>query len=88
MHSVTSLDMGGDWMSLRTAHVDSLSFLRRMPQLRRLLLHTMIVDDLDYSPILDLSALEQVRVMQASGMRPAYDELKASAVWSGNGEWP
>ncbi len=46
MLSVTSLDVGGDWMSSRVAHVDSIAFLRNMPQLQRLLLHTMIVDDL------------------------------------------
>jgi hypothetical protein len=88
MKGVTSLDLGGAWMSLRNAHVDSLSFLRRMPQLRRLLLHTLIVDDLDYSPILDLPALDEVRVMRARGMRPSYDELKAATPWSENGEWP
>lgn len=88
MASVTSLEVGGAWMSLRNAHVDSISFLRGMPQLRRLLLHTLIVDDLDYSPILDLPALDEVRVMRIRGMRPSYDELKAATPWSGNGEWP
>ncbi len=88
MRSVVSLDVGGDWMSLRIAHVDSLSFLREMPQLQRLLLHTMIVDDLDYSPILDLPALRQVRVMRARGMQPPYEELTALRSWSVNGEWP
>jgi hypothetical protein len=88
MRSVTSLDVGGDWMSIRIAHVDSISFLRLMPQLRRLLLHTMIVDDLDYSPVLALPALDEVRVMQARGMRPSYEELTALTPWSVNGEWP
>ncbi len=88
MTGVTSLDLGGDWMSSRMAHVASISFLRKMPQLRRLLLHTIIVDDLDYTPILAVPALEAVRVMAARGMRPRYEELKAAVPWSENGEWP
>jgi hypothetical protein len=81
MTSLTRLELGGDWMSPRIAHVDSIAFLRSMPRLRRLLLHTMIVDDLDYAPILDLPALEWVRVMKARGMRPTIDELRASTPW-------
>ncbi len=88
MGRVTSLDLGGDWMSSRIAQVESISFLRKMPQLRRLLLHTIIVDDLDYTPILAVPALEAVRVMAARGMRPSYEELKAAVPWSENGEWP
>ncbi len=88
MLSVTSLEVGGDWMSSRIAHVDSIAFLRNMPQLQRLLLHTMIVDDLDYSPILDLSALRQVRVMRARGMQPPCEELTDLKSRSVNGEWP
>ncbi len=87
MGSVTSLNLGGDWMSLRIAHVASISFLRKMPQLRRLLLHTMIVDDLDYTPVLALPALQAVRIMAARGMRPKYEELKAALPWSENGHW-
>ncbi len=85
MGGVTSLNLGGDWMSLRIAHVESISFLRKMPQLRRLLLHTMIVDDLDYTPVLALPALQAVRIMAARGMRPKYEELKAAL--SENGHW-
>lgn len=88
MGGVTSLDVGGAWMSLRIAHVDSIAFLRNMPQLRRLLLHTIIVDDLDYTPILAIPALRAVRVMAARGMRPTYEELRAALPWSENGNWP
>lgn len=88
MTAVTSLDIGGDWMSDRLAHVDSIRFLREMPQLQRLLLHTVIGDDLDYSPILELPALREVRVMKARGMQPPYEQLTASPAWSANGEWP
>jgi hypothetical protein len=52
MQGVVDLDLGGNWMTPRIAHVNSIAFLRQMPQLRGLILHTMIVDDLDYSPIL------------------------------------
>lgn len=88
MQGVLSLDIGGNWMSLRNAHVASISFLRRMPQLQRLLLHTIVVDDRDYSPILDLPALREVRVMETRGMRPGYERLTALPAWSVNGEWP
>ena len=81
--SVTHLEVGGDWISPRRAHVDSIGFLRRMPQLKELVLHTIIVDDLDYSPLLDLPALRGVRVMKARGMRPTYDELKERLPWNG-----
>lgn len=81
--SITALDVGGDWMSLRRAHIDSVAFLRQMPQLRSLLLHTIIVDDLDYSPISGLPNLESVRVMKARGMSPSYEELTALTSWSG-----
>lgn len=81
--SVTHLEVGGDWISPRRAHVDSIGFLRRMPQLKELVLHTIIVDDLDYTPLLDLPALRGVRVMKARGMRPTYDELKERLPWNG-----
>jgi hypothetical protein len=83
MQGVVDLDLGGNWMTPRIAHVNSIAFLRQMPQLRRLILHTMIVDDLDYSPILDLPNLEAVRVMEARGMRPTHEELMARTPWSG-----
>jgi len=82
MSEVASLRLGGDWMSSRLVHVDSVGFLRQLPQLRSLILHTMIVDDLDYSPILSLPNVEGVRVMEARGMRPSHEELKAATPWS------
>jgi hypothetical protein len=81
--SINALAVGGDWMSPRNAHVDSVAFLRQMPQLRTLLLHTIIVDDLDYSPIVELPNLEAVRVMKTRGMTPRYEQLSALASWSG-----
>lgn len=78
MAGVTGLQLGGDWISLRTAHVRSIAFLRQMPQLSSLILHTIAVDDLDYSPILDLPNLKTVRVMKVRGMRPPYEQLIAS----------
>jgi hypothetical protein len=79
--SLTTLKVGGDWMSPRIAHVDSIAFLREMPQLRSLLLHTIIVDDLDYSPILELPNLQAVRVMKTRGMRPTYEQLATLPSW-------
>jgi hypothetical protein len=81
MHGVTSLEVCGDIWSPRVAHVDSISFLRQMPQLRRLRLDTLVVDDLDYSPILELPNLQSLRVWKARGMRPKFDGLAASTAW-------
>ena len=81
MGSVRDLELGGDWMSPRVAHVDSIRFLHTMPQLERLRLHTLVVDDLDYSAILSLPRLRSVRAMKAKGMRPAYEVLKSTTAW-------
>jgi hypothetical protein len=83
MSGVTSLTIAGAVWSLRIAHVDSISFLRDMPQLRRLRLEAVIVDDLDYSPILELPDLQSLWVMKARGMHPAFDDLVASTHWVG-----
>ncbi|HSE45558.1 MAG TPA: hypothetical protein VLA89_09570 [Gemmatimonadales bacterium] len=73
-----AVEIGGDWMSPRVVHVDSIAFLRNLPDLESLVLHTMIVDDLGYSPLLSLGSLREVRVMPAQGMRPSHDELCAA----------
>jgi hypothetical protein len=83
MTSVTALELGGNWMTPRVAHVESFGFLRKMPQLRELLLHTIAPDDLDYSAILDLPNLVSVRVMEVRGMRPSFAVLKSSTPWTG-----
>jgi hypothetical protein len=83
MTNVTALDLGGNWMTPRVAHVGSFGFLRKMPQLRELILHTIAADDLDYSAILDLPNLVSVRVMAVRGMRPSIAVLKAGTPWSG-----
>ena len=75
---VTDLEVGGDWTSPRIAHVDSIAFLADMPQLRDLVLHSMIVDSLDYAPLLQLPQLKNLRVMKARGMRPGWEELVES----------
>ena len=38
----------------------------------------MIVDSLDYAPLLQLPHLENLRVMKARGMRPRWEELVES----------
>lgn len=82
LSGVTDLELGGDWASSRRVHVPDLGFLRSLPQLRRLVLHTMIVDDADYSPLLSLPNLVDVRVAKARTMRPSYEELQARLPWS------
>jgi hypothetical protein len=55
--------------------------LLEMPQLRRLRLEAVIVEDLDYSPILKLPSMRSLWVMKTRGMRPAFDDLVASTPW-------
>jgi hypothetical protein len=69
-------------MTPRNAHISSISFLREIPRLSTLLLHTVVVDDLDYSPLLALPNLKAVRVMKVRGMRPDHDELRRRLPWS------
>jgi hypothetical protein len=73
---LSSLEVGGNWMSPRIAHVDSINFLERLSKLERIILHTIIVDDLDYSPLLQLRNLREARVMAVRGMRPTHEDLR------------
>lgn len=81
MTGVTALELGGNWMTPRVVHVESFAFLRRMPQLRKLLLHSIAADDLDYSPLLDLPNLTSLGVMKVRGMRPPFEVLRAAPHW-------
>jgi hypothetical protein len=83
MRAVKDLELGGDWIGPRNVRLQSVAFLAQMPQLERLLFHTLIVDDLDYTPLLALSNLKKVRVMAARGMTPTHDELMHSLPWDG-----
>jgi hypothetical protein len=83
MRSVIDLELGGSWMTPRNVRVTSLGFLARMPQLRRLLLHTLIVDDLDFQPLLSLRHLARVRVMETRGMQPSIQVLRSRLPWDG-----
>jgi hypothetical protein len=82
LRNLDDLTLGGDWMSPRIAHIDSIGWLPALQGLRSLVLHTMIVDDLDYHPLLALSNLRTVRVMKARGMRPTIQELEQRLPWS------
>lgn len=70
-----ALDLGGNWMSPRIAHIDSIDFIAGMTKLDRLILHSIIVDSLDYSPLLRHPDLREARVMKARGMNPTHDAL-------------
>ncbi len=78
---LTGLELGGDWMAPRIAHVDSIGFLRQLTSLEELELHTIIVDDLDYSPLLDLPRLRSVWMREARGMTPSHEQLRAMLPW-------
>ena len=82
LENLTTLELGGDWKSPRIAHVDSIGFLRHLTKLEDLLLHTIIVDDLDYAPLLALPRLRSVAVMKARGMTPSHEHLKSVLPWS------
>ncbi|MBS44074.1 MAG: hypothetical protein CMH83_13105 [Nocardioides sp.] len=83
MRSVTDLELGGNWVTPKIVRLPSIAFLARMPQLKRLLLHTLLVQDLDFSPLLDLPNLEWVRVMETRGMKPSRDHLMSQLPWVG-----
>ncbi len=78
----THLALGGNWMTPRRAHIESLDWLPRLRNVRHLLLHTLAVEDLDYTPLLRLERLEAVGVMRVQGMRPSFEELKHRLPWA------
>lgn len=80
---LTTLELGGKWVTPRNGHLPSIGFLRELRGLTHLLLHTLIVDDLDYAPLLDLPHLQKVRVMATRGMVPPLEELKSALPWDG-----
>jgi len=57
-------------------------FLHHLSNLETVLLHMVIVDDRDYSPLLALPGLMSVRVVASRDMRPTYDELERTLPWS------
>ncbi|KRF36140.1 hypothetical protein [Nocardioides sp. Soil805] len=81
--TLTRLELGGSWTTPRNAHLPSIGFLRELRVLTDLLLHTVVVDDKDYSPLMDLPRLERVRVMAVDGMDPSIEDLTASLPWDG-----
>lgn len=83
LRDLESLELGGKWTTPRNGHLPSLGFLRSLTALRELLLHTVVVDDKDYTPVLDLQRLEKVRIMATRGMRPSIEDLIASLPWNG-----
>jgi hypothetical protein len=82
LSKLRQLELGGAWMSSRTAHIESIGWLEQLRSLEHLLLHTIVVDDLDYSPLLRLPRLQAVRVAQARGMTPPHDELRRLLPWA------
>ncbi|MDE9364123.1 hypothetical protein PZ938_00750 [Luteipulveratus sp. YIM 133132] len=88
MRNVTDLEIGGAWMTPRNGHIANIGFVRELQALEQVLLHTLVVDDLDYSPLLDLPKLRSVRAMKVRGMQPSAsrgDERRSSPVVTGRG---
>lgn len=81
MRNLTDLEIGGAWMTPRNGHIATIGFVRELRALEKVLLHTLVVDDLNYSPLLNLPKLRSVRVMKVRGMQPAYDELRRQLPW-------
>lgn len=82
LKQLRALELGGAWMTPRNGHIGSIKFMRHLVNLEAVLLHTVIVDDLDYTPLLDLPRLRSVRVMKVRGMQPDHEELRRSLPWS------
>jgi hypothetical protein len=82
LHVLSGLEPGGNWMAPRNGHIATIGFLRELDRLETLLLHTLVVDDLDYSPLLELPALRSVRAMEVREMRPDAAELRRLLPWS------
>lgn len=82
LRELIDLELGGAWMTPRNGHISSIRFLLDLPRVQTVLLHTLIVDDLDYSPLLHLPRLQSVRVMKVRGMEPEHDELRRRLPWS------
>ena len=70
-----SLTICGDLMSPQYIKVDSIKFLRQMPQLRFLMLRTMRLQNSDYRPILDLKRLEHLSLRPDKDVKKLYDDL-------------
>jgi len=83
LRMLRDLELGGRWMTPQNGHISSIGFLGDLQGLEHLLLHTLVVDDMDYSPLLKLPRLKSVRVMKTRGMRPSIEELRSRLPWSG-----
>ncbi|MBB5747945.1 hypothetical protein [Micrococcus sp. TA1] len=75
--ALRDLSLGGDFNSIRIAHIDSLDFLAGLPELERLSLDGLIVDSKDYTPMMGLPNLTEAWAMECRGMRPPIRELAA-----------
>lgn len=71
-----SLTICGDLMGPQYIKVDSVDFLRQMPQLRHLQLLTMRLQTHDYSPILNLQQLEHLSLPPREDVKRIYDNLR------------
>ena len=82
LRELRQLEFGGDWMSPRIAHIDSIAWLSQLGAVEHLRMHTLIVDDHDYTPLLRLPRLKAVRVMATRGMHPTVEELQRLLPWA------
>ena len=70
-----SLTICGDRMSPKYVKVDSIQFLRGMPNLRYLKLLVIRLQDKDYHPVMDLQNLEHLTLQSDRNVKKLYDEL-------------
>ena len=75
LQQLESLSIHGDGMGPQYVKVDSVEFLREMPQLRSLSLLTIRLQNKDYSPILDLTELQRLNLRSHRDVKKLYDEL-------------
>lgn len=75
LRTLESLTIAGDAFGPRFIKVDSLEFLRAMPQLRSFRLLTARLQSKDYRPILALQKLEHLGLGSPREVKAAFDEL-------------
>ncbi len=77
LQNLTSLTLCGDGLGPQYVNVESIAFLKEMPQLRFLNLLTIQLKDKDYSPILGLTNLEYLSLRSHRDVKKIYSELSS-----------
>ena len=77
MQNLKSLDISGDGLSPKFIHIESLEFLRQMPELTSLVVLAARLKSKDYSPILSLKELTRLSLPPQHALFGLFDEINA-----------